>query len=133
VASITRELVVERDASVVWQAFRDVGAIHLKLARGFVVDTVLDGGERIVTFVNGCTVRERIVTVDDAARRLVYAAVAGRTTHHNASFHVQREGPSRSRVVWTTDLLPDDAAGAVEGMMDRGVEAMRETLGSGTA
>jgi carbon monoxide dehydrogenase subunit G len=84
-----------------------------------------------VTFVNGFTVRERIVTVDEANRRLVYSAVGGRTTHHNASFEVLGHDGG-TRVVWTTDLLPDEAAAVIEPMMKQGVVAMRRTLAPGT-
>lgn len=66
-ASIRRELVVSVDPRQVWDAIRDVGAIHARVARGFVADTVLEGWERLVTFANGFTVHERIVTVDDPA------------------------------------------------------------------
>jgi hypothetical protein len=46
-------------------ALRDVGALHTRLVPGFVVDTRLEAGARIVTFANGMTVREQIVTVDE--------------------------------------------------------------------
>ena len=52
---------------------------------GFVTDTRLEPGARIVTFANGVTVREPIVTLDEAARRLVWTVEGLRTTHYNAS------------------------------------------------
>ena len=111
-----------------WAAIRDVGAIHERLAPGFVTDTRLDGDARVVTFANGMVVRERIVTLDDGARRLAYAAVGGRSTHHNASFQVFAEGPERTRLVWIADLLPDEAAGPVGEMMEAGARVMKQTL-----
>jgi hypothetical protein len=51
----------------VWAAFRDVGAIHTRLARGFVTDTKLEGDTRIVTFANGVVARERIIDTDDTS------------------------------------------------------------------
>jgi hypothetical protein len=128
-ASIRKSLIVGVQPEAAWAAIRDVGAVHERLARGFVTTTELDDDTRMVTFANGMTVRERIVTIDDAARRLVYAVVSGgRTTHHNASFEVIDEADGRARIVWTTDLLPDAVAPAVEGMMDGGLRAIRETL-----
>ena len=127
-ASIHRELLLDAEMATVWRAVQDVGAVHLRLARGFVVDTVLDGDERVVTFVNGFQVRERIVTIDAERRRLVYAAVGGRTTHHSASFEVLDAGDGRVRLTWTTDLLPESAAAAVAGMVDHGLVAIRATL-----
>jgi hypothetical protein len=68
------------------------------------------------------------IDIDDRLRRLAYAVVDWRTTHHNASFQVFAAGKSRSRIVWIADLLPDDLADLVNGMMDQGCAAMRRTL-----
>jgi len=127
-ASIHKEIAVEAPPDAIWDAIRDVGAIHTRLAREFVTDTRLDGDSRLVTFANGATVRERIVDIDDRARRLAYSVVDWRATHHNASIQVFPDGKSRSRIVWITDLLPDDLAGLVGGMMEQGCAAMKQTL-----
>jgi hypothetical protein len=113
----------------VWAAFRDVGAIHTRLARGFVTDTKLEGDTRIVTFANGIVARERIIDIDDARRRLAYSVVEGRPTHHHATFQVFPKGAG-SRIVWIADLLPDELKPAIEGMMDHGMTAMKSTLES---
>ena len=126
-ASIHRELEINAPAEDVWDAIRDVGAVHTRLARQFVIDTQLDGDSRLVTFANGEVVRERIVTMDDHARRLVYAVVDWRTTHHNASFQVV-PGDTGCRLVWITDLLPDSLAALVNGFVEQGCVAIRQTL-----
>lgn len=74
-ASIRREIQVNARPEKVWEAVRDVGAVHERLAPGFVVDTKMEEGARVVTFANGMTARELIVDVDDAARRLVWSVV----------------------------------------------------------
>jgi carbon monoxide dehydrogenase subunit G len=127
-ASIRREILVDAAPEDVWDAVRDVGAVHKRLAPGFVVDTRLDDGARIVTFGNGAVVRELIVDVDDTARRLVWAAVGGRLTHHNASMQVLAEGEGRSRIVWIADLLPHDLAGYVAGLIEQGLGVAKRTL-----
>jgi uncharacterized protein YndB with AHSA1/START domain len=121
VASIRTELAINAPAEHVWAAIRDVGAIHTRLAQQCVVDTRLEGDSRVLTFANGEVVRERIVDIDDQKRRLAYAVVEWRTTHHNASFQVIPDGDRRCRVVWISDLLPDTLAEPVEGFMKRGV------------
>jgi uncharacterized protein YndB with AHSA1/START domain len=128
-ATIRKEVLLDAPAEQIWAAFRDVGAVHTKLARGFVTDTRMDGNEaRIVTFANGFVAREQIVTVDAAAHRLAYAVVGSeRLKHHNASFQVFAEGAG-CRVVWIADLLPDAAAETIGAMMEQGCEAMRRTL-----
>jgi methylated-DNA-[protein]-cysteine S-methyltransferase len=90
-ASIVRETTVDLSPELVWDAIRDVGAVHTRLAPGFVTDTKMEEGARVVTFHNGLVARELIVTVDDAAKRLVWAVVGTRLTHHNASLQVFRK------------------------------------------
>ena len=127
-ASIHKEVLIDAPADQIWDALRDVGAIHTRLARGFVTDTRLEGDTRDVTFSNGAVVRERIVDLDDRVRRIAYAAVGGRFTHHSASIQVFPDGDSRSRVVWIADLLPNDVAALIGGMMEQGCAAMKRTL-----
>ena len=128
-ASIRKEISIDARSEDVWAAIRDVGAVHERLAPGFVTDTRLEGDEaRIVTFANGLVVKELIVDVDDDRRRLAYAARGGRSTHHNASFQVFADG-ERTRLVWIADLLPHEVAGPVGEMMDAGARVMQRTLG----
>jgi carbon monoxide dehydrogenase subunit G len=129
-ASIHREIVIDAPPDVVWDALRDVGAIHTRLARGFVTDVRLEDGARVVTFGNGTVARELIVDVDEQARRLAWSAVGGRMTHHNASAQVFAEGARRTRFVWIADLLPHELAPTIAGMMDQGLAAVKQTLES---
>jgi hypothetical protein len=115
--------------SAVWDAVRDVGAIHTRLAPGFVTDVRLEPGARVVTFANGMVARELIVTVDEAARRLVWSVVGGRMRHHNGAAQVLDDGAGGTRFVWTADLLPDELAAPIAGMMDDGLAAIRRTFG----
>lgn len=127
-ATIHKEIVIDAPPERVWDAVRDVGAVHRRLVPGLVVDTTLDGEARMVTFASGLVVRERLVTIDDATRRFVYAATGGRATHHNASLQVLGETDGRTRLVWITDVLPDEAAGPISALVEQGARIMRETL-----
>jgi uncharacterized protein YndB with AHSA1/START domain len=127
-ASIHKEVWIDAPAEHVWEAIRDVGAIHTRLARQFVLDTRLDGDSRLVTFATGAVVRERIVDIDERARRLAYSVIEWRASHHNASIQVFPDGATRSRIVWIADLLPDDLADLVGGLMEQGCAAMKRTL-----
>ena len=128
-ASIRHEIFVDARAEAVWDAVRDVGAVHERLAPGFVVDTRLEEGARVVTFGNGLVARELIVDLDDGARRLCWAVVGSpRLTHHNASLQVFADGEQRSRVVWIADLLPDTAAVTIRAMIEQGMTVMKKTL-----
>jgi Polyketide cyclase / dehydrase and lipid transport len=127
-ATIRKEVRIEARAETVWDALRDVGALHTRLAPGFVTDVRMEEGARIVTFVNGMVARELIVSVEDDVRRLVWSIVGGRLTHHNGSAQVFAEGPERSRFVWTTDLLPDALAPSIEAMMAQAMPIIQATL-----
>ena len=107
---------------------RDVGAIHTRLAPGFVVDTKLEEGARVVTFGNGLVARELIVDIDDEACRLAWAVVGGRLTHHNASLQVLADGAAGSRAVWIADLLPNELSGQIRAMIRQGMGVMKQTL-----
>jgi uncharacterized protein YndB with AHSA1/START domain len=127
-ASIHKEMLIDAPAERVWAAIRDVGEIHTRLAREFVVDTRVDGTSRLVTFANGVVVREQIVDIDDNVRRLAYSIVEWRLTHHNASFQVFAVGRTRSRLVWIADLLPDELSDLVDGFMEQGCAAITRTF-----
>ena len=126
-ATIRREISVDASPATTWAAVRDVGNAH-QLFAGVLTDCQLEDGARTVTFANGMVVRELIVAIDDEARRLVWSARGERFVHHNASLEVLPAGEGGSRVVWTADLLPDELAPAVAGLMDMGGAAMQRTL-----
>lgn len=129
-ASIRREILIPACTEQAWDALRDVGHIHQRLAPGFVTDCRLseDGAARDISFANGLQVRELIVDCDEAARRVAWSAVGGRLSHHNASLQLFEAGEGTCRAVWIADLLPHAMAPAVAGMIEQGLEAMKATL-----
>ncbi|PRA52435.1 hypothetical protein CQ062_18515 [Ochrobactrum sp. MYb68] len=84
-ATIQKEVVTRASPDQTWDAIRDIGALHTRLVPGFVIDTKVVPGARIVTFVDGATARERIVSLDEKSRRLVWTAEAPFLEHHNGS------------------------------------------------
>jgi carbon monoxide dehydrogenase subunit G len=129
VATIRKEVEIRSSPQRVWEALRDVGALQ-RLAEGFVVDATMEGNARVVTFGTGMVVREDIVSVDNAARRVVWAIVGQQFHHYNGAAQVF-DHDGGARFVWTTDLLPDGLAGNVEAMMDAGIGAIKKTIESG--
>jgi hypothetical protein len=121
-ASIQKEIATKASVDQVWSALSDIGALHTRLVPGFVVDTHLEPGERIVTFGNGMVIREPIVDIDEEKRRLVWSAIG------NASAQVFADATGQTRVVWIADLLPNEAAGAIASMMEQGMAVMKTTL-----
>src|SRR5215831_12430437 len=127
-ASIRQEIHVKASPEAVWDAIRDIGALHHRLVPGFVVDTKLEPGARIVTFGNGMVVRELIVDVNDDSTRVVWSVQSELMTQHNWSSQVFKGEDGHTIVTWIADLLPDEAAGPVGQMMEQGIVAMKKTL-----
>jgi carbon monoxide dehydrogenase subunit G len=127
-ACIRKEILIDAPPEHVWAALRDVGAVHERVAPGFVVATRLEEGARVVTFGNGMVARELIVDIDDEARRLVWAVVGTQLTHHNASVQIFADGEGRSRLVWVADLLPNELAGDIRAMIEQAATVMKPTL-----
>jgi hypothetical protein len=115
----------------VWDALRDVGAVHRRLLPGRVLDVEVDGDVRTLTMPDGHLVRELVVAVDDDARRLAYAVVDGSRPplrHHHASFQVLPDGDGHSRLVWITDVLPSSLAGLLHARTEQGIAEMKQAL-----
>jgi Polyketide cyclase / dehydrase and lipid transport len=127
-ATIRSELKTRAPASDVWSAIRDIGALHTRLVPGFVTDTKLEPGARIVTFVNGMVLREPIVTLDDEARRLVWTVESGPASHYNAGLQVFELADGLTLVVWIADFLPDDIEGFLSRAIAASMAAMQRSL-----
>jgi hypothetical protein len=126
--TLERQISLDASADRVWDAIRDFGAVHTRVAPGFVVETQLDGDTRVVRFANGTRASERLVTSDDAARRLVYAIANERVSHYSAAVRVVPQGDGRCLLVWTIDFLPASIEKYVSGQMDDAARAMKPAL-----
>ena len=126
-ATIHREVHIQADPEKVWSALRDVGALHTRLCPGFVVDTKMEGDARIVTFGNGRTARELIVSVDNERRRVAWAIVGESLIHYNGAAQVIPLPEGGCRFTWTSDLLPHDAAPTVQAMIEAGIATIKRT------
>ena len=128
IASINKEIQINARPEDVWDAVRDVGNIHTRLCPGFLTDCRMDGPDaRIVTFANGMVVKELIIDIDDKARRVAWSAVGGRLSHHNALMQIFADGAG-TKAVWIADLLPNELAGVIGGMIEQGLGAMKRKL-----
>jgi hypothetical protein len=122
--------VIETSADDVWKVIGEFATGPSRMAPGFVVDTEAEGDERTVTFADGTVVRERRVTVDDDARRIVYSIVGGviEPEHDNASMQVVPDGERRCRLLWLRDVLPDELAKPIAESMSQGLTVIKQTL-----
>jgi uncharacterized protein YndB with AHSA1/START domain len=131
-ASITKQVLIDAPADEVWDALRDFGAVHERLAPGFVVDAHLEDGARLVTFADGAVAREVLVDVDDDARRLVYSVVESplQSTYDNSSAQVVAGADGGTRFVWIKDVLPHELAPRIDELMEQGISIVKQTLES---
>jgi Polyketide cyclase / dehydrase and lipid transport len=129
-ATIIRQTMIDVSPADAWAALSDFGGVHQRLAVGFVTDCTLDAPDvRTISFFNGAVAKERLVGVDEGARRLAYSVIESglAPSHHNGAAQIieDRDG---TRFVWTTDVLPDELAPTIAGLMDAGIAAIKFTL-----
>lgn len=126
-ASIVRKIDLAAPADVAWALASDFAAADVAFTP-VLTGCQPEGEFRTVTFASGLVARERLVGVDAAVRRIAYAVVEGRFSHHNASVQVEPRGEGGCRLTWVSDVLPDDAAPLVAGLMDQGLAAFARNL-----
>jgi hypothetical protein len=129
-AYFKQDISIDVAATVAWDALRDVGNLHTRLVRGFVTECQFDGQTRHLKFANGVVAAERIVSIHEQDKRVSWAAISERLTHHNASAQVVATGPNSCKVIWTVDLLPDSMEPAIAAMVSAGLQSMQATLQS---
>jgi polyketide cyclase/dehydrase/lipid transport protein len=130
-ASIHTEFTIEADAARVWETVGNWESGPADMARGHVVSSVAEGPVRVVTFADGGIARERLVTCDNEARRIVYSVIGGtvRPDHDNAVMHIVADGKDRCRFVWSRDVLPDELAEPLLAAMREAGPVIKRTLG----
>lgn len=127
-ASIRFDETIPASATRAWSLLREVYAAH-RCFPGILTDCRQEEPRlRAVTFRSGKVVRERILDLDEGARRVAYAVENGMFSHHGASMQILPVDKARCRFVWVSDFLPDAAAPMVEGLMRQGLEAFRQAL-----
>lgn len=130
IASIIKEIRIDADPELVWDAVSDFDGLDEKLLPGYVTECRPEGDrERTITFASGMVLGEALVGLDDEARRFAYTLVEGPVPfdHYGASVQVLADDGG-SRVVWIADVLPEEFIGAIEEVMDGGLAVMKKTL-----
>lgn len=134
-ATIRKTVEINLAAAAIWDAVRDVGNLHLRLAPGLVADCRLndDGTERTVNFADGTILPEKIISIEDAAMRLVWSAQNPSLAHHNAAMEVSPINGEISSVSWTADVLPHQVAEYMAPFIEAGLTTMKAHLESGVS
>ena len=131
-ASIRRELRIDRNAAQVWPLIGDPGRIH-EWFPGIVsctVETTEDGVSRTVTLGTGIPLVEHIVTNDPIAHRFQYRIAGGVFKEHLGTVDVIDLGDGTCLGVYSTDAVPDVMAlviGGATGTALENIKALAET------
>ncbi|HEV2442342.1 MAG TPA: SRPBCC family protein [Steroidobacteraceae bacterium] len=125
-ASIYRDIIIEKSANSAWEALRRYDAAA-QLFAGVLVECRCTGNVREVTFANGAKITEHLVTCDDSRRRLVYTVRHEAYAHHSASMQIVPD-PAGCRFIWVSDFLPDELSAKVGPLMDAGCQALKNHL-----
>ena len=132
-ATVHKEIIIEADPADVWAIIGDFTDGPVRMAPGLVTDSRLDEPDvRVVTFADGTVARERLITLDEETRRLVFSVIGDtmQPTHDNASMQVVAHGDGRSRFVWIHDVQPDDLTIPMSAVMDHGLSIFKQTVES---
>jgi hypothetical protein len=126
------EEVIAADPQVVWRIMSDFGG--LKAWNPQIESCVLDGEGvgAVRTFaMTGLTIKERLESLDEAARTFSYAIIAGPlpATDYLATVQISDAGAGKTRILWTSDFVPagapeSDLVALFEGIYRGGIKAV---------
>ncbi len=125
-ASVRREVVIERSAADVWAVVGDPGTIH-EWFPGMTASAV-DGSTRLITTATGLPLPETILVNDPIQRRFQYRLDLPVVKFHRGTIDVIELDPSRCLVVYSTDCEPDPMALVVGGATGNALTELKRQL-----
>ncbi len=116
-ATIYKRFVLDTSADSAWQKVRATQNVHELF--GMLVDARVDGDQRVCRTTDGGELVERIITVDDAARRIAYTITDSPFgfEFHSASWQISEHG-GETVFEWFTDVKPDPIAEVLDVVID---------------
>lgn len=125
-ATIRREVIIDRPADEVWAVVGDPATTY----RWFpgMVSSDVDGNVRTVVTAAGLTLPEEIVTLDPILRRFQYRVTAPIIHGHLGTIDVFDLGDGRSLVSYGTDCEPAAMALMIGGAAGAALEELRRQL-----
>ena len=126
VTSIKREIHIDRPAEAVWAIVGNVGSMDWVPG---VIGSTIDGSIRTCDLGEGAVLKERILSMDEAARYYEYTIVETRmpVSFYRASMEVVADGTG-SRFIWTAQVEPDDLGPTIEAALEGGAQALKARL-----
>ncbi len=126
-ASIRKLIDVDASPEAVWEKIADVGSISKLI--GYIKNSKLEGDKLICELGNGARLVEQLISVDEENRRVVLSIVESPVAldFHVAVMELEDVGGG-TRLIWTIDVLPAEAAKQMNAMLDSAVVDMERTL-----
>ena len=128
-ATVQKVIDVEASVEDVWDKIANVGSISDLV--GFITESQLDGDIRVCKMADGGILEEKIISIDNALRRVAYCITNSPLDleFHAASMQVVRKGKGAS-MIWITDLKPDSMAEQFNPIFEEAVPGIRTALES---
>jgi len=125
--SIIKIIDVKKDVDYVWEKVRNVGGVTE--LTNLITECRLDGDTRYCTLADGAKLVEKIISIDEAVKRIGYTITDGPMPldFHFASLQVVKNG-SGAQMIWSVDFKPDALAEGFAPMMDMIAESFKENL-----
>ena len=125
--TILRNIDVDATPEAVWAKVSDTSRISDLI--GFVASSEQTGDTRVCNLEGGGSLTEKIVSVDPDLKRVLYSITDSPLgmDFHVASMQVEGNG-SGTRLVWTVDVLPSEAAGHLAPLLDSACDDMSSSL-----
>jgi hypothetical protein len=128
-ATVRRELRIDRPPDQVWATLGDPATIH-EWFPGIVASTV-EGDVRTITLGSGVPLAEDIVTIDPVLRRFQYRITGGLFRHHLGTVDVLDLHDGTCMAVYSTDAEPDVMALVIGGASGAALHELKRQFDSG--
>ena len=128
-ASIRREIRIERPAQQVWDLLGDPTTIHTWFPG--IVESVVEGSVRTIKLASGIPLPEDILVNDPIARRFQYAISGGLFKFHRGTIDVIALDDNECMVVYSTDAEPNVMALVIGGATGSALREIKRQFESG--
>jgi hypothetical protein len=127
-ATVRREIIIDRPPDVVWARVGDAAGLHSWFPG--IVTSPVEGRVRTITTGAGLPLPEEIITIDPILRRFQYRVTSPLLAHHLGTIDVFDLLDGRSLVAYSTDCEPDAMALIIGGATGGALAELRRQLES---
>lgn len=125
-ASVRRQVIIDRPADDVWAVVGDPASISSWFPG--MVSSEVEGSTRTIVTATGLSLPEEIVTNDALARRFQYRLALPIVAHHLGTIDVFDLGDGRSLVSYATDCEPAAMALMIGGATGAALHELRSQM-----